>query len=143
VPHFLIEITDHSDKFASQGDRGVRDRIEDAIVSQDLGKITGSGSGLGKMDLSVKTPNADGIKDRLTTLICSFLPSEHFEIREIAAPDVHGDDRERLHALGGEIGPERCKWPSCGRLRIAMSVFCRKHHFEQVWGRLPSCEDTT
>jgi hypothetical protein len=123
MPHFFIEISDLADNFASPEDDNVRDRIEDAIVNQRIGRITGSGSGLGAMDLSAETPNVDGIKDRLTTLIRSFVPTARFEIREIADPDVREEDRERLRALGGVIGPERCKRPSCGRLRIVRSVF--------------------
>ena len=143
MPNFFIEISDLTGDFASQGELNVRDRIEDAIVNQGIGRITGSGSGFGAMDLSVETPNVDGIMERLTTLVRSFVPTEHFEIREIKEPDVQEEDRDWLRGLGAEVGPQLCKRPGCGRLRIVMSVCCRRHHFEQVWGRLPSCEDTS
>jgi hypothetical protein len=37
--------------------------------------------------------------------------------------------------LGEERGPERCAADDCGRLRIAHSVMCRKHHYEMVHRR--------
>jgi hypothetical protein len=31
-----------------------------------------------------------------------------------------------------ELGPDRCRHPDCMRLHVALSVFCRKHHFEAI-----------
>lgn len=42
--------------------------------------------------------------------------------------------RDFWEALGDEQGPELCSTISCGRGRIAMSVKCRKHHYEMVRG---------
>lgn len=39
--------------------------------------------------------------------------------------------------LGEEIGPEECRKKGCSALHISRSVFCRRHHFEQVTGRMP------
>ena len=142
MPHFFIEISDLTDDFASHDELDVRARIEEAIVSQSIGRIAGSGSGFGAMDLSVETPDVDGIEARLTSLVAAIVPIERVTIREMVAPDLQEEDRDQLNVLGAEIGPEPCKRPSCGRLRIAMSVFCRRHHFEQIWGRPPSCGDT-
>ena len=38
-------------------------------------------------------------------------------------------------SLGGEVGPELCRRPDCGRRRIRLSVMCRKHHFEMLMHR--------
>ena len=43
----------------------------------------------------------------------------------------------RLHdsfwsTLGEEAGPEKCRRPGCARLRIALSVFCKRHHFRMI-----------
>lgn len=36
--------------------------------------------------------------------------------------------------LGPEIGPEQCAFEGCVRSRIALSVFCRRHHFARLHG---------
>lgn len=41
-------------------------------------------------------------------------------------------DAEFRDALGDEIGPETCRHPGCGRLRISYSLLCRAHHYEQI-----------
>lgn len=37
-------------------------------------------------------------------------------------------------SLDPEIGPEMCKREGCNRLRVKLSVFCRRHHFESING---------
>ena len=39
--------------------------------------------------------------------------------------------------LGNDVGPDECRNDCCNNLRIKRSVFCRKHHFEQIKGYLP------
>ena len=43
--------------------------------------------------------------------------------------EVH---REFWISLGEEVGPEQCRAASCERLRITLSVSCRRHHFEKI-----------
>jgi hypothetical protein len=45
--------------------------------------------------------------------------------------------RDFWDALGEEIGPEICTSVDCQRKRIALSLKCRKHHYEMV--RSHSC----
>ena len=47
------------------------------------------------------------------------------------------DDKEFWVKLGAEIGPKACNEPGCGRLRIELSVCCRRHHFMMIKGRAP------
>lgn len=47
----------------------------------------------------------------------------------------------RENACGPEQGPEQCKSESCTRLRIPLSVFCRRHHVE-VLNRAKYPEDS-
>ncbi len=42
------------------------------------------------------------------------------------------EDQEFLRGLGKERGPEVCRRDGCQRKHIALSVLCRKHHFEMV-----------
>jgi hypothetical protein len=142
MPHFFIEISELAEPFASHEEVDLRERIGEAIESQGLGSITGSGSGFGAIDLSIEAPDIDGIEARLAEVVRGFVPSERFTIRRIEEPDEREEDREWLRSLGEEIGPASCKRAGCDRLRIAMSVYCRRHHFEQVWGRPPSREET-
>jgi hypothetical protein len=44
-------------------------------------------------------------------------------------------DRRFRDALGDEVGPELCRQEGCDRRRIRNSVFCRRHHYEQVTRR--------
>ena len=44
-------------------------------------------------------------------------------------------DREFYGILGEERSNTKCKRPGCTRGAITLSVFCRKHHFENVKGR--------
>jgi hypothetical protein len=44
-------------------------------------------------------------------------------------------DREFYEALGPERPDVPCRSPGCGRGAVALSVMCRRHHFEQVMGR--------
>ena len=37
--------------------------------------------------------------------------------------------------LGDEIGPETCSTDSCQRKRLALSVKCRRHHYEMIMNR--------
>lgn len=36
--------------------------------------------------------------------------------------------------LGDEVGPEACSAPGCDRLRISLSVHCKRHHFRALKG---------
>lgn len=36
--------------------------------------------------------------------------------------------------LGDEVGPETCSAPECDRLRISLSVHCKRHHFRALKG---------
>lgn len=143
MPHFFIEIYDFKENFASPSELDLRHRLVNAIEAEKLGAITGSGSGFGGMDLSVETADIDGIKGQLTMLVLEFVPNDRFTISEIETPSEKEEDVNRLNKLGQELGPQICKHPNCDRLRIAMSVFCRIHHFEQIWGRQPSCDSNS
>lgn len=44
-------------------------------------------------------------------------------------------EREFLDLLGPEAGPEPCRQEGCSRLRIAHSVYCRRHHYESTSGK--------
>jgi hypothetical protein len=64
----------------------------------------------------------------------SFLPSPDAEIptdEEIAAGHL-----QYLRSVYDGYGPERpdvpCRHSGCGRGAVKLSVFCRRHHFEQV-----------
>lgn len=49
-----------------------------------------------------------------------------------------GEDAAFLANLGEEEGPEACRHAGCTRLHVSQSVFCRMHHFESVFQRLPA-----
>ncbi|MEM8598790.1 MAG: hypothetical protein AAGF99_02620 [Bacteroidota bacterium] len=49
----------------------------------------------------------------------------------------HDLDQQFLDVLGPEVPGELCKKPDCGLERIKFSVFCKRHHFEMLKGRLP------
>jgi hypothetical protein len=42
--------------------------------------------------------------------------------------------RREYHSwsLDPEVGPETCRRTGCARLRVNMSVLCRRHHFESI-----------
>jgi hypothetical protein len=61
---------------------------------------------------------------------------------EIGAPDPpeltearRREDRKFYDSLGAERPAVRCRFPGCASGAVGQSVFCRKHHFEQVVGR--------
>ncbi len=143
MPLFFIEISDLAENFASPNELDLRDRLVNAIESKQLGIVVGSGSGFGGMDLSVEAADIDGIEGRLTTLVREFVPNDRFTISESHIPSEREEDAARLSKFGPEIGPQVCKRPTCERLRVAMSMFCRIHHFEQIWGRQPNCDSRT
>lgn len=45
------------------------------------------------------------------------------------------EDLAFLASLGEEISPDTCRKAECAHKRIALSVFCRSHHFEMIKGR--------
>ena len=52
-------------------------------------------------------------------------------------PMTQGDepnDHGFWATLGPEVGPDPCGRADCGRLRIALSAFCQRHHYEMVKG---------
>jgi hypothetical protein len=49
-----------------------------------------------------------------------------------------GEDAAFLANLGEERGPEPCRHAECKRLRVSQSVFCRTHHFENIFRRPPA-----
>ena len=61
--------------------------------------------------------------------------ADEFRIGECLV-SIDGDelesDREWWESLGEEIGPQECRAEGCGRSRITLSAFCRKHHFVQI-----------
>ena len=50
-------------------------------------------------------------------------------------------DRKFFEALGPERPEVPCRSPGCERGAVALSVMCRRHHFEQVMRRPCPCED--
>jgi len=42
------------------------------------------------------------------------------------------DRKEFWEVIGSEIGPGTCKAEGCSRKRVQFSVFCKRHHFENV-----------
>lgn len=42
------------------------------------------------------------------------------------------EDKAFWSCLGEELGPELCRSVGCVHKRIALSVFCRQHHFEAI-----------
>jgi len=36
------------------------------------------------------------------------------------------------NVLEDEVGPEPCREPECGRLRMSLSVYCKLHHFRMI-----------
>ena len=45
------------------------------------------------------------------------------------------EDESDLERLGPECGPAKCEYEGCFHLRVALSVFCARHHFEMLRGR--------
>ena len=45
------------------------------------------------------------------------------------------EDRRFFDGLGEEMGPRRCLYSGCTRLRILDNQFCRRHLFETVHDR--------
>lgn len=55
-----------------------------------------------------------------------------YRLRPRKQTDLLEGHRQFWNTLGEELGPQQCRAASCERLRIALSVFCRRHHFEQI-----------
>lgn len=60
---------------------------------------------------------------------------------QVAAAREHHLDERFWSQLGNEVGPETCWIEGCPRKRIAYSVYCKRHYFEQV--RRKPCPFTT
>ena len=58
-----------------------------------------------------------------------WLSSEEYLTERIRKKE---EDAIFFDSLGPEIGPEICKRINCDSKRIKHSVFCRKHHFEEM-----------
>lgn len=48
---------------------------------------------------------------------------------------THGEDYQFYKGLWPEDGPQKCQEENCKRLKIKLSAFCVKHHFESVTKR--------
>ena len=82
----------------------------------------------GRIDELTLEPWRSGTRDPL--------PPEVLERRqrEAAAWQLQ-QDRAFHDALGAERQDERCRSAKCRRGAVALSVFCRRHHFENIKGR--------
>ncbi|NOX58521.1 MAG: hypothetical protein GXP29_06645 [Planctomycetes bacterium] len=83
----------------------------------------------------------NGGPTKLPELIQTFLNWAKTEQNWLAVPPYQSArelDLEWYRNLSEETGPELCRREGCGVARIAQSVFCRRHQFEQVKGYLPT-----
>ena len=80
-----------------------------------------------------------GDPSRLEEIIGCFLRWAKDRPDWLAVPDeaalCRRDDREQWDQLGKNLGVEPCRVEGCGKLRIRLSVFCRFHQWEKVFGR--------
>jgi hypothetical protein len=42
------------------------------------------------------------------------------------------EEQQFMDSLGPEVGPEMCKYSECGRYRIEHSIFCKRHHLDNL-----------
>ena len=64
------------------------------------------------------------------------MPPEERAARERCLAEAQlASDRKFYDALGPERAMIPCRDPGCTRGTVALSVFCRRHHFESVWRR--------
>jgi hypothetical protein len=93
--------------------------IEDAVDWADM--LSGAESDEARLDVFLYYYKFDAFPDK------------------IGAPDpppadvtIARLDREFYDSLGTERNGTQCKRPGCGRGTVSLSVFCRRHHFENV-----------
>jgi hypothetical protein len=67
---------------------------------------------------------------------CFETESEAVAFLQSEAPMINpnADDNLFWNSIGEEIGPEGCRRGGCSHLRVALSHYCRRHHYEMVRG---------
>ena len=118
----IFEAAGIAPELITRGDRialrRARARSDDAMERMD------------KLDLRIVDSNG------------AYQPVEGFVLNGDQAVFRYGFFREiRRHAndtfwnqIEGEVGPDRCREPGCGRLRISLGIYCKLHHFRMIVG---------
>ena len=140
MPHLFVVIKELDSAFASTAELDVRTALESAIMSSNLVTITGSGSGFGEMDVSVCVSDAKAGIAEMEKIADQLGIRSRVTIEELEESSQKDEDLMFLSRLGSEVGPEQCRDDACQRFRIAGSVFCKVHHFRQVFSRLPAID---
>lgn len=80
-----------------------------------------------------------GDPTRLEEIIGRFIQWAKDRDDWLAIPDdatlQHRDDLELWQRLGNNLGEEKCHIEACNDWRIRHSVYCRRHHWDQVFKR--------
>ena len=76
-----VEIDLKGDGFPTIEELAARNAIMRLIEEREVGRLGGSGGGLGKMDFEVSVANDRSARGRISRLIRSILPRRKFTIR--------------------------------------------------------------
>ena len=125
----------------------LEDTLLERLPFEPVSVGDGSGSGVW-LTCSVEKCCFQGYGDpsQLSRLLGIFLTWAKTVPDWLAIPDLDEaaiqsvKDKEFWALLGEEGGPELCRAEGCLNKRIALSVFCRRHHFETVKKRAYSPE---
>jgi len=82
------------------------------------------------LDLSVVAE--DGERTRMSFI---FIDGKSAVIRQGFLKHVTPPYHDQFwRVLEEEVGPETCRQQGCARLKMRLSVFCKRHHFQMVMG---------
>jgi hypothetical protein len=124
------------------------------LADIDTDDLEAAGAALGCPREGIETEDIKSIHDWSESLVggtpsdADLVRSVDYHLRfdafipSIDAPDpppievvVARMDRDFYDSLGKERSGTHCAEPACERGAVALSVFCRRHHFESVKGR--------
>jgi hypothetical protein len=97
--------------------------------------------------VEAKQFHGTGDPSRIEEILNHFIEWAKTRPNWLAVPDesmlAQRNDRELWEHLGKSVGGERCRVDGCSGWRVRHSVFCRVHHWENVFGRpCPFTENT-
>src|SRR5262249_53118173 len=106
------------------------------LVADGIGQCVDSGGGGGVMGVCVDVNDVERARAAVMAVLNTRFPGRRFGLN-VQEPDGVIEarmERDFYDSLGAEREGVSCRHPGCTRGAVSTSVFCRRHHFEQVRG---------
>jgi prepilin-type N-terminal cleavage/methylation domain-containing protein len=128
------------DQWPSDEEIRLRNIVIAELEAAGIGWCVESGAGCRVMELVLETNGNEEDLDHARVAIGALFEvrfpgrSARVHLEELTSVSETREDRDFYDLLGVERKGTRCRHVGCTRGTVAMSAFCRRHHYEQVQG---------